>query len=225
MCDVSSTNMKVMLTAQVWPKDRPRDTSSSSIAAPAVNPQKRHALLLSKQEVSKGMRARFVLDHWNDFSPFFEPHNRDRDGGLGARLLAYEQAALASGRYEDGAHVCVRGQPECIVGGQMREYQVEGLRWLVRQHDLCAGCVLGDEMGLGKTLQIVAFFGFLKFVRKEQGPHLVVAPLSVMNSWANELTRWCPSLKVMVTLHNRVLSIMFSCAGQLTKRCCLLCQV
>lgn len=30
----------------------------------------------------------------------------------------------------------------------MREYQVQGLRWLLSQHDLGAGGILGDEMVL-----------------------------------------------------------------------------
>ena len=46
----------------------------------------------------------------------------------------------------------VRGQPACIQG-TMREYQIEGLKWMVSQHDSAAGGILGDEMGLGKTLQ------------------------------------------------------------------------
>ncbi|EKX48003.1 hypothetical protein GUITHDRAFT_59278, partial [Guillardia theta CCMP2712] len=82
----------------------------------------------------------------------------------------------------------------------MRGYQVEGLRWMAEQHDEGAGIILGDEMGLGKTLQVLSFLVFLKAVRQEPGPHLVVAPLSVMNSWVCEAQKWCPSLKV-VTFH------------------------
>lgn len=33
--------------------------------------------------------------------------------------------------------------------------------------------------------------------RGESGPHLVLAPLSVMNSWADEFRKWCPSMKVL----------------------------
>ena len=102
-----------------------------------------------------------------------------------------------AGEDEGGVKVPVRGQPACITGGEMREYQIEGLKWLVKQHDSGVGGVLGDEMGLGKTLQCISFLGFLKTVRKENSPHLVVAPLSVMNSWIAECARWCPSLRVV----------------------------
>ncbi|KAJ1492621.1 P-loop containing nucleoside triphosphate hydrolase protein, partial [Baffinella frigidus] len=82
----------------------------------------------------------------------------------------------------------------------MREYQVQGLRWLLSQHDLGAGGILGDEMGLGKTLQVISLLAFLKEERKEAGPHLVVAPLSVINAWTNECHKWAPSLR-LVTFH------------------------
>jgi SWI/SNF-related matrix-associated actin-dependent regulator of chromatin subfamily A member 5 len=82
----------------------------------------------------------------------------------------------------------------------MREYQLEGLQWLVSMHDRGLSGILGDEMGLGKTLQTISFLAHLKFERGVGGPHLVVVPLSVLSSWLNELRRWCPALRV-VRLH------------------------
>ena len=58
----------------------------------------------------------------------------------------------ATGGVGLGPLLPVRGQPACIKG-TMREYQIEGLKWMVSQHDSAAGGILGDEMGLGKTLQ------------------------------------------------------------------------
>ena len=90
----------------------------------------------------------------------------------------------------------VMGQPKGIQGN-MRDYQVEGLRWLVSQYDTGAGGILGDEMGLGKTLQVTAMLCFLKEERNEPGPHLIVCPLSVLPTWISELQRWCPSLSAI----------------------------
>ena len=56
-------------------------------------------------------------------------------------------------------------------------------------------------MGLGKTLQTISFLAWLKFERGVPGPHLVVAPLSVLSSWMSEFRRFCPQLKV-VKLHS-----------------------
>ncbi|EKX46521.1 hypothetical protein GUITHDRAFT_70514 [Guillardia theta CCMP2712] len=79
----------------------------------------------------------------------------------------------------------------------MHPYQLDGLKWLVNQHDTGAGGILGDEMGLGKTLQVISLLGFLKTVRGEDGPHIVIAPLSVMNNWVTEIKRWCPQLRAV----------------------------
>ncbi|KAI8470648.1 MAG: P-loop containing nucleoside triphosphate hydrolase protein [Monoraphidium minutum] len=90
-------------------------------------------------------------------------------------------------------------QPAAITAC-MREYQVEGLQWMVSMYDRGLNAILADEMGLGKTLQTISFLAHLKFERGVSGPHLVVVPLSVLSSWLQELRRWCPALRV-VRLH------------------------
>lgn len=35
-----------------------------------------------------------------------------------------------------------------------RDYQVDGVNWLLQCHSNGHGCILGDDMGLGKTLQV-----------------------------------------------------------------------
>lgn len=36
----------------------------------------------------------------------------------------------------------------------LREYQVEGVNWLIFSWYMGRNCILADEMGLGKTLQV-----------------------------------------------------------------------
>ena len=36
----------------------------------------------------------------------------------------------------------------------LRDYQVEGVNWMIDGYDAGVGGILGDEMGLGKTLQV-----------------------------------------------------------------------
>jgi SNF2 family DNA or RNA helicase len=50
--------------------------------------------------------------------------------------------------------------------------------------------VLADDMGLGKTLQTLAVLG------NTPGPHLVVAPTSVLRNWEREAQRFLPGRKV-----------------------------
>ncbi len=75
---------------------------------------------------------------------------------------------------------------------ELRDYQIEGFRWLSRLAHWGAGACLADDMGLGKTVQAIA-------VMLEQAPHgpcLVLAPTSVCHNWESELARFAPALSV-----------------------------
>jgi superfamily II DNA or RNA helicase len=76
--------------------------------------------------------------------------------------------------------------------GELRDYQVEGFRWLARLADLDLGACLADDMGLGKTIQIIA----LLLRRGSSGPALIVAPTSVCENWRREIERFAPSLRI-----------------------------
>ena len=58
--------------------------------------------------------------------------------------------------------------------------------------------ILADEMGLGKTVQSVAFMNWLRHDRQQQGPFLVVVPLSTMPSWAETFDNWTPDINYVV---------------------------
>ena len=53
---------------------------------------------------------------------------------------------------------CLTVQPECIKFGTMRDYQIEGLNWLISLYDRGINGILADEMGLGKTLQTISIW-------------------------------------------------------------------
>ena len=74
----------------------------------------------------------------------------------------------------------------------LRDYQVEGFRWLSRLAHWGAGACLADDMGLGKTVQAIA----VMLEHAPQGAALVVAPTSVCHNWAAEIERFAPSLSV-----------------------------
>jgi len=56
-------------------------------------------------------------------------------------------------------------QPTIISGGQMRDYQLEGLNWMIKLMENGINGILADEMGLGKTLQSISIVAYLHQVR------------------------------------------------------------
>ena len=91
-----------------------------------------------------------------------------------------------------------RTQPDYIKGGQLREFQIHGLNFLA--HHWCKGnnVILADEMGLGKTVQTVSFMDWLRHARGQQGPFIVVVPLSTMPAWADTFEHWTPDVNYVV---------------------------
>ena len=44
-------------------------------------------------------------------------------------------------------------------------------------------------------VQVISFLAHLK-EKGDSGPHIIVAPLSVLPTWQGEFRRWCPSMRV-----------------------------
>ncbi|KAG5675813.1 hypothetical protein PVAND_005684 [Polypedilum vanderplanki] len=79
---------------------------------------------------------------------------------------------------------------------KLSDYQLVGLNWLAVLHQNGTNGILADEMGLGKTIQIIAFLAYLKETQQQLATHVVCVPSSTLDNWANELSKWCPSLNV-----------------------------
>ncbi|KAL2079540.1 hypothetical protein ACEWY4_025284 [Coilia grayii] len=95
----------------------------------------------------------------------------------------------------------------------LRDYQREGVKFIFDNYMKSRGCILGDDMGLGKTVQVISF---LAAVLRKTGtwedaeknvPHfllsqksaeknkvkkvyLIIAPLSLLYNWKEELDTW-----------------------------------
>jgi SNF2 family DNA or RNA helicase len=83
-------------------------------------------------------------------------------------------------------------QPELpsTLQAELRDYQVEGFRWLARLSHWGVGACLADDMGLGKTVQSLA----LILTRAAAGATLIIAPTSVCMNWMSEAERFAPTL-------------------------------
>ncbi|MBW4442722.1 MAG: DEAD/DEAH box helicase [Plectolyngbya sp. WJT66-NPBG17] len=76
---------------------------------------------------------------------------------------------------------------------ELRDYQIEGFRWMAKLAHWGVGACLADGMGLGKTLQSIA----LILTRAANGATLVIAPTSVCLNWISEVDRFAPTLNVV----------------------------
>ncbi|XP_044477866.1 protein CHROMATIN REMODELING 5-like isoform X2 [Mangifera indica] len=94
-------------------------------------------------------------------------------------------------------------QPEWLKGGKLRDYQLEGLNFLVNSWRNDTNVILADEMGLGKTVQSVSMLGFLQNAQQIPGPFLVVVPLSTLSNWAKEFRKWLPTMNIIVYVGTR----------------------
>ena len=84
----------------------------------------------------------------------------------------------------------------------LREYQLEGFKWLKTLASFNFGGVLADDMGLGKTIEIISF---LDSDSKEM-PSLIVCPMSLVYNWQYECEKWnlnCPVKLVLGGLEDR----------------------
>ena len=77
------------------------------------------------------------------------------------------------------------------------DYQKSGCNWLAFMYRNRCGCILGDEMGLGKTLQVIGLIGYMK-EHSSKINALVVAPISLLENWKREISKFYPSMKVLV---------------------------
>ncbi|MFC0332286.1 DEAD/DEAH box helicase [Paenibacillus sepulcri] len=84
---------------------------------------------------------------------------------------------------------------------ELRPYQHEGYAWLAFLRRFGLGACLADDMGLGKTVQFIAYLLHLKETTADPADHrpsLLICPTSVIGNWQKELSRFAPSLQVVL---------------------------
>ncbi|CAG9467770.1 unnamed protein product [Pedinophyceae sp. YPF-701] len=120
-------------------------------------------------------------------------HARIMSGALGSKAGGDDEAALLTlGELEDAC-----GEQ----AGRLKPYQVVGVSFLSLLHRYrIPASIVADEMGLGKTCQVLTFLNYIEAVERDQSPHLVVVPVSLIDNWNNEVRMWCPDFRVE-TLH------------------------
>ncbi|EPB74025.1 protein, SNF2 family [Ancylostoma ceylanicum] len=86
---------------------------------------------------------------------------------------------------------------------QLKPYQLKGLEWMVSLYNNNLNGILADEMGLGKTIQTISLITYLMEVKQNNGPYLVIVPLSTLSNWNMEFEKWATSVVKVVYKGNK----------------------
>ncbi|RFU35961.1 hypothetical protein B7463_g297, partial [Scytalidium lignicola] len=119
------------------------------------------------------------------------------------RFLDRSSRSLTSDRQQSNlntrsSHVPIREQPSYVKNGQLRDFQITGLNFLAYNWTKNKNVILADEMGLGKTVQTVSFLNWLRHDRRQEGPFLVVVPLTTIPAWGDTLDNWAPDINYVI---------------------------
>lgn len=143
--------------------------------------------------------ARSIVDHDGDTFRLRPEH-----AGLWEELVSLGVVAEQSAAWQEAAGALLDLDELPVVAtpagvqAELRPYQDTGLRWLSFLWRTRLGGILADEMGLGKTLQALALAQAAYESGELNEPLLVVAPTSVLGTWASEAAKFAPELRVVV---------------------------
>lgn len=142
--------------------------------------------------------ARLLVDHENQTFQLRPEHAGLWDELVRLGVVAEQSAAW---RRSVGALLDLTELPDTTVPAglraELRPYQRTGFGWLSFLSRAGLGGILADEMGLGKTLQALALAQSQLEAGELRRPMLVVAPTSVLGTWAGEAVRFTPDLEVV----------------------------
>lgn len=130
----------------------------------------------------------------------------------GRKIIPDANAALQLPRPPRGAFRRLLESPNFKHGNQLRQYQLEGLNWLLDCWFNGQSCIMADEMGLGKTVQSVTFLNEIHNTYRIRGPFLVIAPLSTIPHWQREFEAWT-DMNVVV-FHGNLISRNLICDAE-----------
>ena len=74
---------------------------------------------------------------------------------------------------------------------KLRDYQLEGLRWMQEQKAKGLFGILADEMGLGKTIQAISYI-----LLNKNEKSMIITQTSLVYNWQEEFLKFAPSIKV-----------------------------
>lgn len=82
------------------------------------------------------------------------------------------------------------------INGELRSYQIDGVKWLNVLYKYSLGGILADDMGLGKTIETIAFINSIK----QDKPILIVSPKSLVFNWVSEFNKFAKDIPVFAII-------------------------
>ena len=89
---------------------------------------------------------------------------------------------------------CTLSEDDLAKLSNLRDYQIDAVKWMLAlaKHNL--GGILADDMGLGKTIEAICYCA----LSKEENSILVTAPKSTLYNWKNEFNTFYPEIEVFI---------------------------
>ncbi|CAL4082715.1 unnamed protein product [Meganyctiphanes norvegica] len=194
-------------------EDDDDDESSDEEELPPLDRVQRFELLLKKTEVYSHFNVAapkeiptspLKVDPTNPGLPTKKDTAASEPGGARHRKSEKEEDAELLSETANGEMVSrFEFSPWFIKGGEMRDYQIRGLNWMIGLYDTGINGILADEMGLGKTLQTISLLAYMKHYRNIPGPNLIIVPKSTLRNWELEFEKWCPSMSSIVLIGDK----------------------
>mmetsp|Transcript_14910 Transcript_14910/g.22432 ORF Transcript_14910/g.22432 Transcript_14910/m.22432 type:complete len:1326 (+) Transcript_14910:95-4072(+) len=182
-----------------------KDNKAESKRIQALKENNMEAYIQLVQE-TKNSRLKYLLAQTDEYIATINRMIKDErqvtpvdqdDAGEGVDSVeAGDKASKVSKDYYKDTHRYKEKvtQPRMLQGGDLKEYQMTGLQWLVSLYNNNLNGILADEMGLGKTIQSLALLAYVMEFKHNNGPFLIVVPLSTLSNWTNEAAKWVPSM-------------------------------
>mmetsp|Transcript_3344 Transcript_3344/g.4278 ORF Transcript_3344/g.4278 Transcript_3344/m.4278 type:complete len:788 (+) Transcript_3344:91-2454(+) len=164
----------------------------------------------------RGNQLDFLLSKATEYSNFIATDLEELQRNMAeqaAQAEAKKSKKRKRGKSKEGAKKLAEAQskhassslpifiqpPNLAPGCILKDYQLEGVRWMTSLYENGVSGILADEMGLGKTIQVISVIAHLRCM-KVTGPFIVVAPLATLPNWVREFQKWLPDLPI-VRLH------------------------
>mmetsp|Transcript_1513 Transcript_1513/g.2056 ORF Transcript_1513/g.2056 Transcript_1513/m.2056 type:complete len:788 (-) Transcript_1513:75-2438(-) len=207
-----TTTCPKLLQAALKKEEEPVSTKSD--VTKTIEEEKKNDEEASSAAPAKANQLEFLLTKASEYSSFISQDLQELQSGLAdqARIKAEKAARKkdkkkkkrksSSGKSDEkeviagGARPIFIQPPNLAKGCLLKDYQLEGVRWLVSLFENGVSGILADEMGLGKTIQVIAMIAHL-LTQNVSGPFLVVAPLATLPNWVREIEKWLPDQPVV----------------------------